>query len=54
MAGEIKTDVNRLVLILIMNTNLPLYYAKIELFFNFETRSNSSTTAFIVSTIFQT
>ena len=33
MLQKIKTDVNRLLLVLIMKTNFPIYFAKIELFF---------------------
>ena len=33
--------------------NVPIYFAKIELFFNFETKSNLSTLVFIFSTISQ-
>ena len=32
-------DVDRLLLVLTMKTIFPIYFAKIELFFNFETES---------------
>ena len=42
MAEQIKTDVDTLLLVLIMKTNFPIYFAKIELFFNFETKRGLS------------
>ena len=39
MAEKIKTDVGILLLILIMETNLPIYFAKTELFLNFDSRN---------------
>ena len=35
---KMKTDVDRLVLVFIMKTNVPIYFAKIELFFIFKTK----------------
>ena len=53
MAEKIKMDVDRLLLILIMKTKFPIYFAKIELFSNFETKSSLSTSVFIFSAISQ-
>ena len=53
MAEKIKTDVDRLLLVLIMKTNSPIYFANIELSFNFETKRSVSTSAFIFSTVSQ-
>ena len=47
MVEKIKTNVGRLLLVLIMKTNFPIYFAKIELFFNFETKCTLSTSVFI-------
>ena len=43
MSEKIKVDVDRLLLVLIIKTTFPIYFAKIELFFNFETQSSLST-----------
>ena len=51
MAEKIKTDIDRLLLVLLMKTNFPIYFAKIELLFNFETKSSLSTFVFIFSAI---
>ena len=51
MAEKIKTDVDSLLLMLIMKTNFPIYFAKIELFFNFKTKISLSTSVFIFSII---
>ena len=51
MPEKIKTDVNKLLLVLIMKTNFPIYFSKIELFFNFETKSRISTSVSIFSNI---
>ena len=53
MVEKIETDVDQLLLVLTMNTIFPIYIAKIELFFNFETKSSLSTSVFIFTTIFQ-
>ena len=46
-------DVDRLLLVLIMKTNFPIYFAKIELFLNFETKSSLSASVFIFSNILE-
>ena len=53
MVEKIKTDFDRLFLVLIMKTNFPIYFAKIQFFFNFETKSSLSTSDFIFSNIFE-
>ena len=53
MVENIETDVNNLLLVLTMNKNLPIYFAKIELFFNFETKSSLSASVFIINAISQ-
>ena len=53
LAENIKTDVDRLLLFLTIKQNFPIYFAKIELFFNFETKSSLPTSVFIFSTISQ-
>ena len=51
MVEKIGTDVDKLLLVLTMNTNFPVYIAKIELFFNFETKSSLSTSVFMLTII---
>ena len=51
MAEKIKTDLDRLLLVLIRKTNFSIYFAKIKPFFKFETKSILSTTFFIFSNI---
>ena len=46
-------NVDKLLLVLTMNTIFAIYIAKIELFFNFETKSSLSTSIFIFTTISQ-
>ena len=46
MVEKIKTEVDRLLLVLIMNYKILIYFAKIELFFIFETKSNVYTIFF--------
>ena len=53
MVEKIKTDIDRLFLVFTMNKHFLIYFAKVELFFNFETKSSLSTPVFISSTIFQ-
>ena len=48
-----KMKVERLLLVLTMKTNFPIYFAKTEIFFNFETKISLSTSDFIFSTISQ-
>ena len=49
-----KTDVDRLYWVLIMEKkNYPIYFSKIELFFNFETKSSLSMFVFFFFTISQ-
>ena len=43
MVKKIKTDVDRLLLVLIMNKRFPIYFDKTELFFNIETKNSLST-----------
>ena len=50
---KIETDVNTLILVLTMKINFPIYFAKIELFSNFETKSSLSTSVFVFSRIFK-
>ena len=50
---KIKTDVKRLILVLIMKKNVFIYFAKIELFLNFATKNSLSSSVFILSTISQ-
>ena len=52
MVKKIKTDVDKL-MILTMKHEFSIYFAKIELFFSFETKSSLSTSVFISSTISQ-
>ena len=40
MLEKIKTYVDELLLILMMKKEIPICFAKIELFFNFETKSS--------------
>ena len=49
MIKKMKTDVDRLLLVLIMKTNLLVYFAKNELHFNFKTKSSLSRSTFIFS-----
>ena len=51
MVKKIKTDVDRLLLILIIKIKFTIYFAEIELFFNFETKSSLSTFVSIFSNI---
>ena len=53
MVEKIETDVDKLLLVLTMNRIFPIYIAKIELFFNFETKSSLSTSIFIFTIISQ-
>ena len=53
MMEKIKTEVDRLLLVLTIKRIFPIYFAKIDLFFNFESKSSLSTSVFILSTIFQ-
>ena len=53
MVEKIKTDVDKLLLVLTMNTIFPIYIAKIELFLNFVTKSSLFTSVFIFNTIYQ-
>ena len=53
MLEKIKTDVDGLLSVLIMKTKISVYFAKIKLFFIFETRNGLSTSVFIFSTISQ-
>ena len=53
MVGKIKTDLERLLLVLIMEKKCPLYCIKIELFFIFETTSSLSKSVFIFPIISQ-
>ena len=39
MVEKIKTDVDKLILVLIMKKNVPKYFAKIELSFIFESKN---------------
>ena len=50
---KIKTDVDKLLLVLTMKIFFSIYFAKIELFLNFETKRSLSTSVFIFSTISQ-
>ena len=50
MAEKIKKGVDRLLLVLIMKTNLLIYFVKLNFFFSFETKSSLSTFVFILST----
>ena len=38
MVEKMKTDVDRLLLLLTMKKTFPIYFTKTELFFNFRTR----------------
>ena len=51
MSEKIKTGVDRLLLVVIMKTNFPIYFVKTELFLNFETYLRLSTSVFILSNI---
>ena len=51
MAEKIRIEVDRILWVLIVKTNFPIYFAKIELFFNFETKSSLSKSVFIISNI---
>ena len=51
MVEKIKMDVDKLLLLSTMNTILPIYIAKIGLFFNSETKISLSTSVFIFTTI---
>ena len=42
MVEKIKTEVDRVLLVLNMKKNFPIYFTKIELFLNFETESSLS------------
>ena len=53
MVVKIKTDVDRLLLVLTMNKIFPICIAKIKLFFNFETKSSLYTSVFIFTAISQ-
>ena len=53
MVEKIKTDVDKLLLVLTMNKIFPIYIAEIELFLNFETKTSLSTSVFIFTTISQ-
>ena len=53
MTEKIKTDVDKLLLIMTTEKKFPIDYNKIELFLNFETRSSVSTPVFIFSAISQ-
>ena len=53
MVEQIETDVDRLLWVLTMKTNFPICFAKIELFINFEIKSNLSTRVFVFSTLSQ-
>ena len=52
MSEKIETDVDGLLLVLIMKKN-SIYFAKNDLFFIFETKSSLSTSVFIFSTVSQ-
>ena len=51
MVKNMKTDVDRLLLFLTIKKNLPIYFAKIQLFFNF--KSSLYMSVFIFSSISQ-
>ena len=51
MLEKIETDVDRLLLVLTMNKNVPIYFAKIELSFNFEIKSSLFTSVFVFSAV---
>ena len=53
MVEKIKTYVGRLLLVLTTKINFPIYFAKIELSFNFETKSSLPKFSFIFFTISQ-
>ena len=53
MVENIKTDVDKVFLVLKMNKKFPIYFAKIEIVFNFKFKNSPSTSVFIFSTIFQ-
>ena len=53
MVEKIKTDVDKLFFFFTVKKNFPIYFAKIELLFNFETKSSLSTSVFIFSAISQ-
>ena len=46
-------DVDRLLLVLMIKKIFPIYFAKIEPFFVFQTKNNLSTSLYIFSTILQ-
>ena len=48
MVEKSKTNVDRLLLV-----NFPIYFSKIDLFLNFDTKSNQSTSVFVFFIIFQ-
>ena len=50
---KMKTDVDRLLSVLIIRHKCPIHFAEIELFFIFETKSSLYTSVFIFSTISQ-
>ena len=51
MADKIWSDEDGLLLVLAMNKNFPIYFVKIEFFFNFDTKTSLPTSVFIFSTI---
>ena len=53
MLEKIKTDVDGILLFLIMEKKISVYFAKIELFIISEIKSSLSTSVFIFSTISQ-
>ena len=53
MVEKIKADVDILLFVLTVKKSFLIYFAKIELSFNFETKSSLFTSVFIFSTISQ-
>ena len=53
MVEKIKTDVEGITFDFENEIKFPLYFDKIELFFNFKIKSSLSTSIFIFFTIFQ-
>ena len=53
MVEKIKTELNRLLLVLITGTIFSIYFAKIELFGIFETKRSLSSSVFTFSAISQ-
>ena len=51
MADKIYTDVNKLLLVLTMKKKFLIYFVKIEIFWNLETKSSLSKSVFIFSNI---